>query len=186
LAYDSVATVNYLATQQRPPSNTAWIAGFDPGTTFEWKTELGGPIEHDVYDFFFELAITEEDGPDGFFDVSLLVDDGEGEQELAATTFQVRAWHVFLPYEDVVQGQAGGAVGDTLILRITFTGPPESGLGGVAFGNPSAADSQILLGGTVPTVDPAAPAAIAAARSASDTRLRRVEVAPNGALRWRD
>jgi hypothetical protein len=185
LDYDDVNDVTFLTTERPAADNSALIASFAPGGVFEWKTELGGPIEDDVYDFVMVLAISEEEGPDGIFDVALVVDDGVDEQELANTTFQVPYNLYFRHYEDVLQGQTGGAAGDTLIVRVTFNGPVESGTGGLAFDHPGVAESHVLIDRNTSIVESVSPAAIAAAGSPGDTRLRRVEVAPDGELRWR-
>jgi hypothetical protein len=115
----------------------------------------------------------------------LLVDDGVAEQELASVTFHVPASAVFHRYEDVVRGQPGGAAGDTVILRATFTAPADAVMGGLAFDNPTAANSHALVGGTVPIVGLSAPARAIAAASGNTSRIYEVEVTPELGPRWR-
>jgi hypothetical protein len=183
LDYDSDAELNYLTTERPPVSGSAWIANFGPGDVFEWKTELGSTVQTDVYSFSMVLAIAEEGSPDGVFDIALIVDDGIEEEELASTTFTVPYHDYFRRFEDIVRGQTGGTAGDTIIVRVTFVGPTEAGAGGLAFDNPSAADSHVLLDRNVPIVETAAPARVVAA-GGSDTRLTRVDVQPGSRLRW--
>ena len=176
--YDGTDT--FFLTAGRPHEGETWVTAMPSSGSVEWKGILTAANESDIYTFYLWLGSGTPGDPDGFFDVSLLIRDGGSEQELASTTFSVPYSDVYEPFADVVTGQAGGAPGDTLVLRVTFTGPVESEPGEVLFGyHPLGLESLILVSGELSISLPQTrPLAVAAGARKVMTNIYELEGPP--------
>jgi hypothetical protein len=152
----------YLSNDPPPPGDEYWYAPFSDGSAFEWSGALAGDLSGDIYTFWLWLLADSAGSSGGLFDASILFDDGGGALELASTTFDLgpdtEAWR----FISTTIGDSGGAAGDELTLRVTYTGgePARLSFDHLFY------DSQVIVPGRVTVLgpSPSAPRSPAAAR----------------------
>lgn len=142
----------YLSREQTPPpfegGFTTVRVYFYSNTVNEWKAILGNSIEDITYSFSLWLGANY---PQGYFDVALVVSHNGVETELAKTKFTVPSSQYFERFSATVDGQGGGAPGDEIILRISFSG---SSSGSIIFGSSEYSDSHIVVPGNITVSTP--------------------------------
>lgn len=110
----------FLSTE--PDPSNSHRTRHQSGGASEFTATLDDAIPGDAYTFWFWLRADSGGVAGGQFDVSLLIDRGGAETELASTTIAVPADSMVYPFLDTVTGVGGGVPGDQLTLRITYDG----------------------------------------------------------------
>jgi hypothetical protein len=176
LLYLRYVSPDRFLSNQPATSGSTWITLYGSGQSIEFQAVLGKAITGTDYGFSLWLGAGTSSGQTGAWAADMLVEHGGVRTTLATHTFSVPFNTVFLEYTANVTGLAGGAAGDTIILRLTLDDVSQ---GAVLFGPPPI-DSHALVPGIV-TVSPVpSPAAV----SVLEERGVKVEVNPGNSLTY--